>query len=270
MLFPSRLMSAKYRRRWRNGIIASVVAAILITATIVTLVVVQPGPPPNRTQSRAGDLGPVLAEGPRLAVTAKFNRQRSIDDPNSFWVVINKQRPVNPTEFEPPLVEVNVPGRTAYLRLEAADAVVAMFAAISAETGLEMQSTSAYRSYSTQASVYSGWVSSLGQTAADLTSARAGFSEHQIGLAIDVDSRPGSGCAAEQCWGNTPQAAWVAENAWRFGFIVRYPQGKTDVTGYEWEPWHLRYVGPELATRMRDTGFTTMEEFFGLPAAPTY
>ena len=65
-------------------------------------------------------------------------------------------------------------------------------------------------------------------------------------------------------------AAWIAENAYRFGFIVRYPDGKTPITGYEYEPYHLRYVGVELATEMHTTGVATLEEFFGLPAAPAY
>ena len=67
-----------------------------------------------------------------------------------------------------------------------------------------------------------------------------------------------------------PGTSWLAENAWQWGFILRYPNGYTDITGYEFEPWHYRYVGVELATEMRETGVATLEEFFGLPAAPTY
>jgi hypothetical protein len=68
----------------------------------------------------------------------------------------------------------------------------------------------------------------------------------------------------------TAQGAWVAANAWRFGFIVRYEDGQTAITGYEAEPWHLRYIGPELAQVYHDGGFHTLEDFFGLPAAPGY
>ena len=67
-----------------------------------------------------------------------------------------------------------------------------------------------------------------------------------------------------------PQGTWLAANAWRFGFIIRYPQGKTDVTGYVYEPWHIRYVGVDLSTEMHNTGILTLEEFFGLPPAPDY
>jgi hypothetical protein len=73
----------------------------------------------------------------------------------------------------------------------------------------------------------------------------------------------------EPCWGDTPHAQWLAANAYRFGFIVRYPDGKTDITGYEYEPYHMRYVGIELATEMHNSGITTLEEFFGLPPART-
>ncbi len=133
---------------------------------------------------------------------------------------------------------------------------------------LELQISSSYRSYSTQVEVYQGWVDSLGQEGADLTSARPGYSEHQTGLAMDV-SAPDTGCGLD-CFGDTPQAAWVADNAWRFGFVVRYPQGYTDITGYEWEPWHVRFVGVDLAAAVHDSGQPTLEQYFGLPAAPTY
>ena len=165
-----------------------------------------------------------------------------------------------------PVPYVNEP----YLRLEAADAAVQMFAAITAETGLELQAQSSYRSFSTQESVYAGWVSSLGQAGADLTSARPGHSEHQTGLALDVNALPDQGCALEVCWGNTPHAQWIAANSWRFGFIVRYPDGMTPITGYEYEAYHLRFVGIELATEMHTTGISTLEEFFGLSPAPDY
>jgi D-alanyl-D-alanine carboxypeptidase len=195
----------------------------------------------------------------------------SIDDPASIWVVVNKLRPLNPKDYAAAdLVDVPVAyANPVRLRAEAADAVVAMFAAFTDETGLEMQSQSAYRSYATQESVYAGWVSSLGQAAADLTSARPGYSEHQTGLAIDISAKPAE-CTLDQCFANTKQGTWLKANAWRFGFIIRYPDGKTGVTGYEYEPWHLRYVGVALATEMNSTGIQTLEEFFGLPAAPSY
>jgi D-alanyl-D-alanine carboxypeptidase len=77
-------------------------------------------------------------------------------------------------------------------------------------------------------------------------------------------------CALEACFGETPQGQWLAANAWSYGFTLRYPEGATPITGYEYEPWHYRYVGPALAAELHTSGVATLEEFFGLPAAPTY
>ena len=204
--------------------------------------------------------------------TPTFDREaRSIDDPNSLWVVANKLRPLQPQSYAPSdLVFVDIPYvYEPYLREAAADAAVDMFAAAREEAGLELQSQSSYRSYDSQVRIYQGWVNSLGQSAADLTSARPGHSEHQTGLSIDISSVP-SVCPLDQCFGDTPHGQWLAANAHRFGFHLRYPAGLTDITGYEYEPWHYRYVGVELATELHETGIRTLEEFFGLPPAPTY
>ncbi|MBC7591664.1 MAG: M15 family metallopeptidase [Salinibacterium sp.] len=228
---------------------------------------------PTKSPTATPTPTPSVTPTPTPIPTPTFDATaQSIDDPNSYWVVADKLRPLNPSDWEPPdLVEVPVAyANQPYLRQAASDAVVAMFAAFSAESGgLQMQSQSAYRSYSSQESVYAGWVSSLGQAGADLTSARPGYSEHQTGLSIDVSASPAT-CSLEQCFGDTAQGQWLAAEAWRFGFTVRYPNGKTDVTGYEYEPWHMRYVGLELAAELHNTGILTLEEFFGLPAAPDY
>ncbi len=209
---------------------------------------------------------------PTPTPTPTFDKsQLSIDDPTSIWVVVNKLRPLNPRDYVPPdLVQVPVQHvYTPLLRKEASDAVVAMFAAAQSEAGLGLQSQSAYRSYSTQVSTYNGYVASRGQAGADLTSARPGYSEHQTGLALDISSVPAA-CTLAACFGQTPQGMWLAANAYRFGFILRYPADKTAITGYEYEPWHFRYVGVALATEMHDEGVETLEEFFGLPPAPDY
>lgn len=206
---------------------------------------------------------PSPGEAPAPASVDTFNRAAfSIDDPNSIWVVVNKLRPINPQDFEPgDLVEVPVDfTNEPELRQEASDAVVAMFDAAFAEAGLELASNSAYRSFSSQENVYDG---------DDATTARPGFSEHQTGLAIDIGALSGE-CSLDVCFADTPEGAWLRDNAARFGFVLRYPADKTDITGYTFEPWHFRYVGTDLAAEMRDTGVTTLEEFFGLPPAPDY
>lgn len=195
---------------------------------------------------------------------------KSIDDPNSIWVVADKLRPLNPVDYTPADLErVPIPYvYEPYLRAEAAQAAVALVAAAQAE-GLRLQSQSAYRGYDTQVAVYGDRVNLVGQEEADRTSARPGHSEHQTGLSIDFSSVPAV-CPLEQCFADTPHGQWLAENAWRFGFHLRYPEGETPVTGYVFEPWHYRYVGVELATELHESGILTLEEFFGLSAAPDY
>ena len=195
----------------------------------------------------------------------------SIDDPTSVWVVVNKLRPLNPISYAPKdLVTVPVAhDNPAVMRKDASAALVAMFAAGAAEGGGQMQVQSSYRSYPVQVQVYNGWVSSLGKTQADKQSARPGYSEHQTGLAVDISPVPLT-CSLAACFGTTPQGEWLAANAWRFGYLLRYPADKTAITGYEYEPWHFRYIGVPLATELHKEGVETLEEFFGLPPAPDY
>ena len=205
------------------------------------------------------------------AVPTFDKKARSIDDPTSIWVVSDKLRPLNPVDFVPPdLVDVPVPHTWApQLRKEASDAVVALFAAATSEAGLTLASNSAYRSFDSQTSVYNDDVAANGRDAADSLTARPGFSEHQTGLAIDIGADSGD-CSLSACFANTAEGTWLAANAWRFGFLLRYPADKVPVTGFEFEPWHYRYIGTDLAKEMHDKGVTTLEEFFGLPAAPNY
>ena len=262
--------------RRRPALIASAAAVLVIVAVVASFFLLNPtdrAAGPSSSPSRTPSALPTPSVTPTPTPTPAFDRAaQSIDDPSSYWVVVNKLRPLNPATFEASdLVTVPVPHvNPAILRQAASDSVVAMFAAFTAESGgLEMQVQSAYRSYSRQQTVYAGWVAQLGSAAADQTSARPGHSEHQSGLAADISALP-ENCTLNGCFADTPQGQWLAANSWRFGFIIRYPLDKTDVTGYIYEPWHVRYVGPELAAEMHATGVTTLEEFFGLPAAPNY
>lgn len=188
----------------------------------------------------------------------------STSDPASIWIVANKQRPLNPKTYVPgDLVSV---GGGQQLRGEAANALRLMIADASSAS-LTIKPLSGYRSYNTQVSVYGNEVKTNGQAVADSQSARPGYSEHQTGLAIDVG---GGGCGIEDCFGNTAEGKWVAANAYKYGFIVRYVAGKEQVTGYRPEPWHIRYIGKDLSQEMHAQNIATLEEFFGLPAAPTY
>lgn len=124
--------------------------------------------------------------------------------------------------------------------------------------GLNLWIASGYRSYATQKRLYNNYVSSDGKEAADTYSARPGYSEHQTGLAFDLNS-------VEESFANTDEGKWVKDNCYRYGLIIRYPKGKESVTGYIYEPWHLRYVGVELATKLYNDGnWITLEEYFGI------
>jgi len=194
-----------------------------------------------------------------------FNKTKlSNTDPASLWVVVNKKRPLNPLKYAPgDLISV---GNSQQMRSEAG-AALALLINAAAKAGLSIQPLSGYRSYDKQVSVYNNEVNSYGQAVADTESARPGHSEHQTGLSVDIG---GGGCGIEDCFGNTAEGKWVATNAHTYGFIVRYTAPKQAVTGYRAEPWHVRYVGTELSEEMHIQGASTLEEFFGLGAAPSY
>lgn len=204
-----------------------------------------------------------------LEVVRTSNAER-IDDPDSVVVVVNKRRPLQPQNYVPSLVHVGVRHLwSPLLRAEAAEPLVRMFAAFEAETGLQLRLQNSYRSFATQTDTYGYHVATKGQAQADRGSARPGHSEHQTGLALDVDG-DGYGCSIQQCFGDLVHGKWLEANAWRFGWVIRYPKGYEHITGYDWEPWHLRYVGVDVSTAMHKQGIATLEEYFGLEPAPTY
>nr|WP_231918750.1 MULTISPECIES: M15 family metallopeptidase [unclassified Leifsonia] len=196
---------------------------------------------------------------------------QSTDDPASPWVVVNKARGLNPADYAPTdLIYPDLPNLNDQpMRQETAAAVVAMFQAAKSEAGLSLSIQSAYRSFDSQTRVYADDVARNGQAYADTDTARPGHSEHQTGLAVDISAVPAR-CSLDACFGETEQGRWLAANAWRFGFILRYPADKVAVTGFTYEPWHFRYVGVLLSTQLHTTGVTTLEEFFGLPGGETY
>jgi D-alanyl-D-alanine carboxypeptidase len=240
-------------------------ALALVLVVVIAVVALEPSPSTAPTAASTGTPTPSATPTPTPTPTPTFNKsQYSINDASSLWVVVNKTRPLNPVNYAPALAPLNLPGVGGQMRPEAAAALQKMFADYHAQTGAQLSVQSPYRSYNTQVSVYNGWVSKLGKAQADRQSARPGFSEHQTGLAVDIDT------AVDQGFGATPAGKWLATNSWQYGFIVRYPDGLEPVTGYEYEPWHFRYVGVELATEMHTTGIQTLEQFFGLPDAPDY
>lgn len=192
------------------------------------------------------------------------------DSADSLFVLVNKQNPLDPADYAPEDLTVpDVPTSKAGIQLRslAATAAEHLFFAAAAD-GVDLTLVSAYRSHDYQQGTYGGWVERYGQAEADRISARPGHSEHQTGLAMDVGAANGA-CTLEQCFADTPEGAWVAEHAAEHGWIIRYPFGAEETTGYSPEPWHLRYLGTQEAAGVVQSG-GVLETAWGYPAAPGY
>ncbi|HTE57451.1 MAG TPA: M15 family metallopeptidase [Verrucomicrobiae bacterium] len=207
-------------------------------------------------------------ESPTNAQQSGFNKsQHSLDQAGSIWWVVNKSRPVGNSYAPDDLVIPDIPIRsgagTDERRVSQKIAVpLQQLVAAAKQNGVNLLLASGYRSYDLQQTVYAQNVKQLGQAEADKVSAKPGTSEHQTGLSLDIGATNRK-CEIDICFADTPEGQWVAQHAHEYGFTIRYLQSKENKTGYSYEPWHLRYVGPELAAELKKTG-QTMEEFFGL------
>ena len=144
--------------------------------------------------------------------------------------------------------------------LEAVKALEDLFAKAK-QDNINLYAVSGYRSYDRQETIFNSQVERYGLSKANQVSARPGESEHQTGLAMDVTS-PKVNFELVQNFGATKEGQWLKDNASKFGFIIRYPQGKEEITGYQYEPWHLRYVGREVAQQIAVNDLT-LEEYLG-------
>lgn len=166
--------------------------------------------------------------------------------------LVNRQHVISEQYVPEPLRKTQVHGMSQSMREDAAAALEELFQAAQSD-GIKLSSVSGYRSYSKQSLIYSRKVGRTGSEAeADKLVARPGASEHQLGLAMDLATRNSS--TLSEKFGSTPEGQWVYANCQRFGFIVRYLKGYEDVTGYSFEPWHIRYVGPEHAEAIAASG----------------
>jgi len=178
-------------------------------------------------------------------------------------ILVNKEHPIDKDYKPADLVKIKyfVSDRsetTRYMRAEAAEAFHNLVDKAAAN-GIELKMTTAYRSYNFQKILFDNYVAKEGEEAANQYSARPGQSEHQTGLSVDVSS-PSVGYQLSDDYGNTEEGKWLAENAYRFGFIIRFPKGKEEITGYQYEPWHIRYVGLTAAKEIYEQNLT-LEEF---------
>jgi zinc D-Ala-D-Ala carboxypeptidase len=212
--------------------------------------------------------GAGVTAGAPTTAAAPPTTMPSIDAPGSLWWLVNPQRPLPDGYVPPDLVSTNVPVKpgTGATQLSAATAAAfETMVADAATAGFQLQLNSGYRSLEQQQELYDRFVQDFGEEVAAQRVAVPGTSEHQTGLAADVGL---VGLPDDQLFGDTEASVWVAANAHRFGFILRYPPEKAEITGYTDEPWHLRYVGPELAAELHASG-QTMEEHFGFVGAGT-
>ncbi|MFB9277910.1 M15 family metallopeptidase [Cohnella cellulosilytica] len=188
-----------------------------------------------------------------------------ITNATSQFVLVNKKRNL-PSDYAPgDLVVPDVPfsfsgdSPKKQMRKEAAKALEKLFKGAE-DDGIELKAVSGYRSYSTQKSIFESNAQRKGEEVANRTSARPGQSEHQTGLAMDVSSASVS-YGLEESFGDTKEGKWLAKNAADYGFIIRYPKGKEDLTGYSYEPWHVRYVGEQIAKDVTNKK-VTLEQYF--------
>lgn len=195
----------------------------------------------------------------------QINREAALKDAEEkgLLILVNKEHPVDQDYKPDDLAEIKyyVPDRsetTRYMREEAAEAFHQMVDK-AAQDGVELRMTTAYRSYDFQKLLFDNYVAQEGEEQANTFSAKPGQSEHQTGLAVDVSS-PSVDYQLSNDYGKTKEGKWIADNAHRFGFILRFPEGKAEITGYQYEPWHLRYVGLIAAKEIYDEGLS-LEEY---------
>ncbi len=201
--------------------------------------------------------------------TIQNNADKPDVDPKSRTVLVNKMYPLEDDYKPDDLVDVDVKFSINYadekrkLRQEAAEALEAMFEC-AGKSGVELIGVSGFRSFERQKTIYNNNLIYQGYDHTNKYSARPGRSEHQTGWAIDISCESMDGNLTDEFIG-TPEGQWVKKNCFRFGFVVRYPKSKEDITGYSYEPWHIRYVGYDLARYLYEQGIT-LDEYYGYEA----
>ncbi|MEA5017940.1 MAG: M15 family metallopeptidase [Erysipelotrichaceae bacterium] len=185
--------------------------------------------------------------------TKHYTKIKDITEMTSIDALINKYHMVN-SDYVPELVNMSVQYASSgqQLQVDAYEAFKIMADAMKQDGLGGIYVYSGYRSYATQERIYNNYVKSKGQSWADRYSARPGHSEHQLGLAVDVTATKSTSSSFEK----TDEYAWLVENAHKYGWILRYPIDKELITGYGYEPWHYRYLGEELATKVYESGLT--------------
>ena len=188
------------------------------------------------------------------------DRKYVLEDPSNTALLIKKGFSISKDYVPEDLVEVNIPTATTNnkMRSDAAKALESMYQDAKKE-GLTLVVNSAYRSYEDQQKIYDEYFRIYDEVTAASLVAVPGTSEHQLGLSVDLTSQSVID-GQYGVFGSTPEYQWVIKNAYKYGFILRYPSDKIDITGIANEPWHYRYVGVKLATKLYEEGLT-LEEY---------
>lgn len=188
------------------------------------------------------------------------------DDPASIWIVVSKTKPLRQSDYQPSdlmrppesiATNTTKSVEEQSLRQIIFEPLQALFSDAQ-QAGHKLFVASGYRSHQLQAMYFNNYARISGEAEANLYSARPGQSEHQTGLAFDVSTADRQ-CYLETCFGEMPLGRWLAQNAHKYGFILRYPEDKTEITGYQYEPWHFRFVGKDLATALNTSNLTLDE-----------
>lgn len=196
----------------------------------------------------------VRAETPPKAPTT----DELTKDQDSYLALVSRDHPLDPANYKPKDLRT-VSGTGMELRKDAATALEKLLKA-SRKDAQSLSVLSAYRSYDRQIALFNGYKARYGTDYATRISAPAGTSEHQLGLAADLGLSSGV-CDLKACFGETDGGKWLAANAADFGFIIRYPSDGEKVTGYKYEPWHLRFIGVDQAKAMEKSKAETFEAF---------
>ncbi|GIN41725.1 M15 family metallopeptidase [Heyndrickxia oleronia] len=189
-----------------------------------------------------------------------------VGNPTAITVMVNKSNALpkgyRPNDLVRPKVKFTFGSQQldkALMRAEAADALERMFNQASSN-GIQLYAASGFRSYETQEYLFNREIEQVGRQKAELAVAKPGTSEHQTGLTMDI-SAASMNYTLDESFEHKPEGKWLAEHAHEYGFILRYPKGKENITKYQFEPWHFRYVGKEIATEIYHKGIT-LEEYF--------
>lgn len=263
---------SKRKKKIVSKILAYLLTAVIICGaafglyTLITNVTKDGGNPDN-------DKPIIIDKTVYIQLPGATKIKALIDDYNltgSIWMLVNKSRPIS-TDYAPSysipdvLTNQNKNSDERSTRTDIQLHIKNLFDD-AASAGYNLMIGSGYRSADLQAYYYNSSVSAYGEEVANQSTAKPGQSEHQTGLAIDIatsDQR----CYIETCFKDTAEGQWLAENSYKYGFIMRYPSGKESITGYEYEPWHFRYVGIDLATALHQSGLTLDEAWSYLQTA---